>query len=169
MPMISTSFNFNSISLNNSCPIFILKELFSAVFQAIFPLPYVSTLILSQNVRRALQDISSRYCRTRASVIDMQAAEEQYKLQVTKMQDKLRKDLGRYEVLKSDANEKLFTANGRLEEVKKTGEAQIMKLRAMLKKEEMRIKSLEKDVEKKQIENDELTQICDQLISKVGS
>ena len=99
----------------------------------------------------------------------MQAAEEQYKLQVTKMQDKLRKDLGRYEVLKSDANEKLFTANGRPEVVKKTGEAQIMKLRAMLKKEEMRIKSLEKDVEKKQIENDELTQICDQLISKVGS
>ena len=75
----------------------------------------------------------------------MQAAEEQYKLQFTKMQDKLREDLGRYEVLKSDANEKLFTANGRLEEVKKTGEAQILKLRAMLKKEEMRIKSLEKD------------------------
>lgn len=122
-----------------------------------------------QDVKRALQDISSRYTRTRASIMEMQEAEDKYKVEVCNLQEKLKKDLGRYDVLKNDANEKLAIANGKLEESKKSGEAQIMKLRMRLKKEEMRVKSLENDVEKKTRENEELTEICDQLISRVGS
>jgi len=121
-----------------------------------------------QNVKRALQDISSRYTRTRASIMDMQEEEDRLKVEVSHMQEKLKKDLARYDVLKNDANEKLAIANGKMDVAKKSGEAQIMKLRAMLKKEEMRVKSLEGDVEKKTRENEELTQICDQLISRVG-
>ena len=79
-------------------------------------------------------------------------------------------DANRQDMIKGfyDANEKLAIANGKMDVAKKSGEAQIMKLRAMLKKEEMRVKSLEGDVEKKTRENEELTQICDQLISRVG-
>ena len=101
--------------------------------------------------------------------MEMQEAEDKYKVEVCNLQEKLKKDLGRYDVLKNDANEKLAIANGKLEESKKSGEAQIMKLRMRLKKEEMRVKSLENDVEKKSRENEELTEICDQLISRVGS
>jgi len=96
--------------------------------------------------------------------MDMQEEEDRLKVEVSHMQEKLKKDLARYDVLKNDANEKLAIANGKLDVAKKSGEAQIMKLRAMLKKEEMRVKSLEGDVEKKTRENEELTQICDQLI-----
>merc|ERR1719495_69986 len=109
-----------------------------------------------QDVKRALQDISSRYTRTRTSIMDMQEAEDRLKVEVSHMQEKLKKDLARYDVLKNDANEKLAIANGKLDVAKKSREAQIMKLRAMLKKEEMRVKSLEGDVEKKTRENEEM-------------
>ena len=99
----------------------------------------------------------------------MQTAEEQYKVEVSKMQEALRRDHTRYDVLKNDANEKLVSANGKLEELKRSGEVKLIKLRAMVKKEESRVKALESDVEKKKKENEELTKICDQLIYQVGS
>ena len=101
--------------------------------------------------------------------MELQAKEEQGKVQAAKLQAQLKIEQERYEVLKNDANEKLVSANSRLEEVKKIGEAKILKLGALLKKEDMRVKSLEIEVEKKEKENQELTQVCDDLISKLGS
>ena len=120
-------------------------------------------------MQRSLQDTASRYSRTRDSIVELQAREEQGKAQAAKLQDNLKKEQERYEVLKTDANEKLVSANSRLEEVKRAGEAKILKLRALLKKEDMRVKSLEIEVEKKEKGNQELTQMCDDLISKLGS
>ena len=120
-------------------------------------------------MERSLKDITSRYSRTRESIPLLQAREEEGKAEAAKLQEILRKDQERYEVLKSDANEKLVTANTRLEEVKKAGETKILKLRALLKKEEMRVRSLEVEVDKKEKEGQELTQMCDELISKVSS
>ena len=101
--------------------------------------------------------------------MELQSREEQGKVQAAKLQAQLRKDQERYSVLKTDANERLLDANERLEEVKRAGEAKILKLRTLLKKEEMRVKSLEVEVEKKEKGNEELTQLCDDLISKLGS
>ena len=42
-------------------------------------------------------------------------------------------------------------------------------LQAMLRKAEMKVNNLERVVEQKSQENQELTAICDELISKVGS
>ena len=126
-------------------------------------------IFLIQDVERALQDTASRYTRTRAVIMDLQASEEQQKVEAAKLQDKLKKDQERYEVLKTDANENLVKANTRMIEVKKAGENKILKLRALLKKEEMRVKSLELENEKKAKANEELTQLCDELCSKVSS
>ena len=122
-----------------------------------------------QAVERSLQDTASRYKRTMATIMDLKTREEQGKVQASRMQDTLKKEQERYEMLKTDANEKLVNANSRMQEVKKAGEAKILKLRALLKKEEMRVKSLEVEVEKKGKANEDLTQLCDDLISKVSS
>ena len=124
---------------------------------------------LTQAVERSLQDTASRYKRTMATIMELKAKEEQGKVQASRMQDTLKKEQERYEMLKTDANEKLVNANSRMQEVKKAGEAKILKLRALLKKEEMRVKSLEVEVEKKGKANEDLTQLCDDLISKVSS
>ena len=74
----------------------------------------------------------------------------------------------RYELLKSHAETKLADANHRLEEVQKGRAGEIAKLQALLRKAEMRVASLERTVDQKTSENDELTKICDELISRVG-
>lgn len=47
-------------------------------------------------------------------------------------------------------------------------ESEVAKLQALLRKAEMRVTSLERTVEQKARENQELTKICDELIAQVG-
>ena len=47
-------------------------------------------------------------------------------------------------------------------------ESERAQLQAMLRKAEMKVNNLERVVEQKSQENQELTAICDELISKVG-
>ena len=82
------------------------------------------------------------------------------------MQNKLRSDQERYELLKNDANEKLSQANEKLHQVKNSKAAEILKLRTLLKKAELQVSSQEQKVEKLTQENSELTLICDELIAK---
>ena len=53
--------------------------------------------------------------------------------------------------------------------VSRSHEAETARLTAMLKKTEMKVASLERSVEQKVKENEELTAICDELIAKVGA
>ena len=61
-----------------------------------------------------------------------------------------------------------FSANERLASIQRSREGEVAKLQAMLRKAEMRVATLERTVEEKARENRELTQICDELIAKVG-
>lgn len=56
-----------------------------------------------------------------------------------------------------------------MESLKKARENELAQLQAMLRKSEMRVNNLERIVEQKTHENSELTAICDELISKVGT
>ena len=65
----------------------------------------------------------------------------------------------------------LFTisrANETFESMQKIKSSEIAQLQAMLRKTEMRVNQQERIVEQKTQENIELTNICDELISKVG-
>ena len=73
----------------------------------------------------------------------------------------------RYELLKTHAETKLADAGDRLESVRKSKAGEIAKLQALLRKAEMGVSSLEKTVDQKTKENEELTKICDELIAKV--
>ena len=60
-------------------------------------------------------------------------------------------------------------ANSKLGDMKQSRASEIAKLTAMLRKAEMGVSSLERQVDQKSRENEELTTICDELISKVGN
>lgn len=53
--------------------------------------------------------------------------------------------------------------------MRRSHKSEIDKLRAMLRKAEVQVTSLEEAMERKLKENQELTAICDELINKVGS
>ena len=82
---------------------------------------------------------------------------------------KLSKQDEKYERLKSHAEETLEKANKEIENLGRSQDAEVARLTAMLKKTEMKATSLERSVDQKVKENEELTVICDELIAKVGT
>ena len=56
-----------------------------------------------------------------------------------------------------------------MENVKRSLEGDSSKLKAVLKKTEMRLASVESTLDQKTKENEELTKLCDELINKLGA
>lgn len=60
-------------------------------------------------------------------------------------------------------------ANEEFEAMRKSNDQEMTKMAALLKKAEMKIMSLQDAFDRKTRENQELTQLCDDLINKVGT
>ncbi|XP_064509508.1 transforming acidic coiled-coil-containing protein 3 isoform X1 [Pseudopipra pipra] len=80
---------------------------------------------------------------------------------------RIKKEEQRYQALKAHAEEKLQRANEEIAHIRNKAESEAAALQATLRKEQMRNQSLERSLEQKTKENDELTKICDDLISKI--
>ncbi|CAD7690066.1 unnamed protein product [Nyctereutes procyonoides] len=72
-----------------------------------------------------------------------------------------------YQALKAHAEEKLKLASEEIAQVRGKAQAEALAFQASLRKEQVRIQSLEKTVKQKTKENEELAPICDDLISKM--
>ncbi|KAG8231238.1 hypothetical protein J437_LFUL005912, partial [Ladona fulva] len=121
------------------------------------------------NVEQAFSDVHRKYERSKTAIEGFKRNEEALTASVAECQANLRKQEQRYEVLKSHAEAQLESANQELESVRRAQQLEITKLRAMLKKTELRLASLEETVEQKEKENQELVAICDELIGKLGA
>jgi predicted nuclease with TOPRIM domain len=71
-------------------------------------------------------------------------------------------------MLKSHAMAQSESANQELDSIHCSQQAETAKFTAMLKKVEVKTSSLEEMLGQKVKENEELTSICDELISKIG-
>ncbi|CAN2388418.1 Transforming acidic coiled-coil containing protein 3 [Pristimantis euphronides] len=80
---------------------------------------------------------------------------------------RIKKEEQRYQALKAHAEEKLNWANEEIAQVRSKAKSEAAALHAMQRKEQMKIQSLERTLEQKTKENDELTKICDDLIVKM--
>ncbi|XP_073505201.1 transforming acidic coiled-coil-containing protein 3 [Phyllobates terribilis] len=80
---------------------------------------------------------------------------------------RIKKEEQRYQALKAHAEEKLNRANEEIAQVRSKAKAEATALQATLRKEQMKTQSLERSLEQKTKENDELTKICDDLILKM--
>lgn len=113
-------------------------------------------------------DISRKFDRLRDAISDLQRNEDDLKVNVANAQEQVRINNERYEVLRRHAETKLRQATEELERRKTSGEANISKLKAMLRRAELKISNLEETLDHKTKENGELCQIVDELINKVG-
>ncbi|NWR27862.1 TACC3 protein, partial [Tachuris rubrigastra] len=80
---------------------------------------------------------------------------------------RIKKEEQRYQALKAHAEEKLQRANEEIAHIRNKADSEAAALQAIVRKEQMRNQSLERSLEQKTKENDELTKICDDLISKI--
>ncbi|XP_055870661.1 transforming acidic coiled-coil-containing protein 1-like isoform X5 [Biomphalaria glabrata] len=122
-----------------------------------------------QSVESAFSDLHRRYEKSKSIIEGFKRNEEQLKQCVEDLQGKLKKAEGKLQAIRSQAEEKLDKANEDIEKIKKSTKQDIIRLEAALKKAELRTSNLEESLQRKEKENQELTAICDELISKVGS
>jgi hypothetical protein len=122
-----------------------------------------------KNVEAAFADVHRKYERTKSVVEGFKQNEDTLKRYIDEYKGKTKKQDEKYERLKMHAEDTLEKANREIENLSKSQDTEIARLTAMLKKAEMKAVSLERTVEQKNKENEELTAICDELISKVGT
>ncbi|XP_034432229.1 transforming acidic coiled-coil-containing protein 3 isoform X2 [Hippoglossus hippoglossus] len=80
---------------------------------------------------------------------------------------RIKKEEQRYQTLKAHAEEKIGLANAEIAEVRSKFNSEVSALQAQLRREQLKVHSLEKSLDQKGKEAEELTKLCDELITKV--
>ncbi|XP_007496924.1 transforming acidic coiled-coil-containing protein 3 isoform X2 [Monodelphis domestica] len=119
------------------------------------------------SMEKSFSDLFKRLEKQREALEGYQKNEEALKKCAQDYLLRIEKGEQRYQALKAHAEEKLNSANEEIAQVRSKAKAETLALQANLRKEQMRVQSLEKTLEQKTKENDELTKICDDLISKM--
>ncbi|XP_029805411.1 transforming acidic coiled-coil-containing protein 3 isoform X2 [Suricata suricatta] len=142
------------------------KELAKAEIQKILKEKDQLTADLS-SMEKSFSDLFKRFEKQKEVIEGYRTNEESLKKCVEDYIARIEKEGQRYQALKAHAEEKLRLANEEIAQVRSKAQAEALAFQASLRKEQMRAQSLEKTVEQKTKENEELTRICDDLISKM--
>ncbi|XP_048358639.1 transforming acidic coiled-coil-containing protein 3 isoform X2 [Sphaerodactylus townsendi] len=119
------------------------------------------------SMEKSFADLLKRSEKRKEAIEGFLKNEEALKKCVEDQAARIKREEQRYQALKAHAEEKLSQANEEIAQVRSKAKAELMALQASLRKEQVRVKSLERLVEQKVRENDELTKICDDLISRM--
>ncbi|XP_056322206.1 transforming acidic coiled-coil-containing protein 1 isoform X2 [Danio aesculapii] len=121
------------------------------------------------SVERSLSDLFRRYENMKTVLEGFKKNEEVLKKCAQDYLTRVRQEEQRYQTLKIHAEEKLDKANEEIAQVRSKANAESVALNASLRKEQMKVDSLERALEQKNQEIEELTKICDELIAKLGT
>ncbi|KAM6150933.1 transforming acidic coiled-coil-containing protein 3 [Erethizon dorsatum] len=119
------------------------------------------------SMEKSFSELFKRFEKQKEVIEGYKKNEESLKKCVEDYIARVEKEAQRYQALKAHAEEKLRLANEEIAQVRNKAQAEALAFQANLRKAQMQIHSLEKAIEQKSKENDELTRICDDLISKM--
>ncbi|TNN53278.1 Transforming acidic coiled-coil-containing protein 2 [Liparis tanakae] len=120
------------------------------------------------SVEKSLADLFRRYEKMKDVLEGFRKNEEVLKKCAQEYLSRVRKEEQRYQALKIHAEEKLDKANADIAHVRVKSKQEQAAHQAGLRKEQMKVESLERTLEQKNKEIEELTKICDELIAKMG-
>ncbi|XP_069394886.1 uncharacterized protein tacc2 isoform X4 [Paralichthys olivaceus] len=120
------------------------------------------------SVEKSLADLFRRYEKMKDVLEGFRKNEEVLKKCAQEYLSRVRKEEQRYQALKIHAEEKLDKANSDIAHVRAKSKQEQAAHQASLRKEQMKVDSLERTLEQKNKEIEELTKICDELIAKMG-
>ncbi|XP_041742033.2 transforming acidic coiled-coil-containing protein 1-like [Coregonus clupeaformis] len=127
-----------------------------------------SALTDLNSVERSLSDMFRRYENMKSTLDGFKKNEEVLKKCAQEYLARVKQEEQRYQTLKLHAEEKLDKANENIAQVRSKASSESVALTASLRKEQMKVESLEKALQQKTEEIEELTKICDELIAKMG-
>ncbi|KAL0596715.1 Transforming acidic coiled-coil-containing protein 3 [Plecturocebus cupreus] len=143
------------------------KELAKADIQKVLKEKDQLTVDLN-SMEKSFSDLFKRFEKQKEVIEGYRKNEESLKKCVEDYLVRITQAGQRYQALKAHAEEKLQLANEEIAQVRSKAQAEALALQASLRKEQMRVQSLERTVEEKTKENEELSRICDDLISKMA-
>ncbi|XP_064163479.1 transforming acidic coiled-coil-containing protein 1-like isoform X3 [Anguilla rostrata] len=120
------------------------------------------------SVERSLSDLFRRYENMKTVLEGFKKNEEVLKKCAQEYLVRVKQEEQRYQTLKLHAEEKMDSANEEIALVRSKANSESIALNASLRKEQMRVESLEQALHQKSGEIEELTKICDELIAKLG-
>ncbi|XP_072341926.1 transforming acidic coiled-coil-containing protein 1 isoform X2 [Scyliorhinus torazame] len=120
------------------------------------------------SVERSLSDLFRRYENMKGVLEGFKKNEEVLKKCAQDYLARVKQEEQRYQALKLHAEEKLDKANEEIAQVRAKANAEGAALQASLRKEQMKVDSMERTIQQKNQEIEELTKICDELIAKLG-
>ncbi|XP_063765231.1 transforming acidic coiled-coil-containing protein 3 isoform X1 [Eleginops maclovinus] len=118
-------------------------------------------------MERSCSDLFKRLDKYKDVIEGYKKNEETLKACAQDYLTRIKKEEQRYQTLKAHAEEKIGQANGEIAEVRSKNKSEISALQAQLRREQLKVQSLEKSLDQKEKEAEELTKLCDELISKV--
>ncbi|XP_032889680.1 transforming acidic coiled-coil-containing protein 2 isoform X3 [Amblyraja radiata] len=120
------------------------------------------------SVEKSLAELFRRYEKMKEVLEGFRKNEEVLKKCAQEYLARVKKEEQRYHALKIHAEEKLDKANTEIAQVRAKSKSEQTAFQASLRKEQMKVESLERTLEQKNKEVEELTKICDELIAKMG-
>ncbi|XP_056465313.1 transforming acidic coiled-coil-containing protein 2 isoform X2 [Gadus chalcogrammus] len=120
------------------------------------------------SVEKSLAELFRRYEKMKDVLEGFRKNEEVLKKCAQEYLSRVRREEQRYQALKIHAEEKLDRANSDIAQVRCKAKQEQAACAASLRKEQMKVDSLERTLEQKNREIEELTKICDELIAKMG-
>ncbi|XP_056110962.1 transforming acidic coiled-coil-containing protein 3 isoform X2 [Rhinichthys klamathensis goyatoka] len=125
---------------------------------------------LSKDLNEMEQSFSSvvkRLDRCKEVIEGFRKNEETLKQYAQNCMDRLQKEEKRYQALKAHAEEKLDQANKAISEVRTKQGAEVATLQVQFKRDQLKIQSLERDLEQKAKEVKDVSDLCDELLLKL--
>ncbi|XP_036915489.1 transforming acidic coiled-coil-containing protein 2 isoform X3 [Sturnira hondurensis] len=120
------------------------------------------------SVEKSLADLFRRYEKMKEVLEGFRKNEDVLKKCAQEYLSRVKKEEQRYQALKVHAEEKLDRANAEIAQVRGKALQEQAAYQASLRKEQLRVDALERTLEQKNKEIEELTKICDELIAKMG-
>jgi len=122
-----------------------------------------------ESLEATFSDLHAKYERTKQVAMELKDREEGILQDRKALTDSLKMQEARYDKMKAHAMSQLEIANSTLAEINRNHQAEVTKLKALLKKEEISRASVNEQLIQKAKENSELVKICDELINGTQS
>ncbi|XP_026809294.1 transforming acidic coiled-coil-containing protein 1-like isoform X2 [Rhopalosiphum maidis] len=120
-----------------------------------------------QNSEMAFNDVHEKYNSSKQVIEAMKENETKYKNCIKEFEESLKKYEDKYMRLKIHATEQMNKATEEINDKERSFEAETSKMRIMNKRLEVKVRSLQESLDRKDVENVELTNLCDELIGKL--
>ncbi|CDQ56179.1 unnamed protein product [Oncorhynchus mykiss] len=118
-------------------------------------------------MERSFSELFKRLDKYKEAIEGYKKNEEMLKKCAQDYLARIKKEELRYQTLKVHAEQKIGLANGEIAEVRSKLKSEVSALQAQLRREQLKVQSLENSLDQKVKETEELTNLCDELIAKV--